>query len=137
MVETILIAFRSLRAIQAPDGLCETIKTMALKAEKLGDFNEASRFIEELVRALQLNGVSSRSLVGSLSRAVRALGLHGEFLATPDYFQTVLWGEDAHQQRVHLAVWRSGKFNLLVSTGKAMKSRTGWPAYLEHEDRGE
>ena len=88
------------------------MNAMALNAEKQDDFNEASRFIEELVRASQLYGVSSRVMVGSLSRAVRALGLHGDFLATPNYVQTVLWGEDHHQQRVHLSVSRSGNFNL-------------------------
>ncbi len=89
---------------------------MALNADNRGDFNEACRFIEELVRASQLYGVSSRGMVASLSRIVKALGLHGEFLATPNYVHTVLWGEDEHQQRVHLAVSRSGNFDLAKLT---------------------
>ena len=59
--------------------------------EKELQFNEACHFIEVLVKAV---------------------GLHGEFLATPNYVQTILWGEDEGQQQVHLAVSRSGNYDL-------------------------
>lgn len=76
------------------------------------DFKEASGFIDALVKATQSYGVASRAVVVTLSRVVKALGLNGEFIATPNYVQTVLWGDDEHQQSIHLAVSRSGDFNL-------------------------
>ncbi len=77
-----------------------------------GSFEESCLFIEALVQVSQLYGVSSHAMVTSFSRITKALGLNGEFIATPSYVQTILWGEDDHQQRVHLAVSRSGNYDL-------------------------
>jgi len=76
------------------------------------DVAESYAFVEALVRALQLYGVSSQALRTSFARVVAALGLHGQLLATPSYVQTVLWRDDERQQRVHLSVARSGNYHL-------------------------
>jgi len=52
--------------------------------EARSDFDESCRFIDALVDAAQSYGVSSRTMLVYFSRVVKALGLKGEFIATPN-----------------------------------------------------
>lgn len=75
------------------------------------NFDQACRFIDALVAALQRYGVSSSAMESLLARVARALHLRGEFLATPAQVQSILWDEE-DRQRLHISVASAGNYDL-------------------------
>ena len=76
------------------------------------DFDRACRFINALVAAVQRHGVSSSSMELLLVRVTRALGLKGQFLATPTQVQSIIWDSDEDNQRLHISVAKAGNYDL-------------------------
>ncbi len=75
-------------------------------------FDRACRFLDRLAPAMQRYGVSSSSMESTLARVARALGLRGEFLATPTQVQSILWRDDDERQRLHVSVSSAGDYDL-------------------------
>ncbi len=76
------------------------------------DFDRACRFITALVGFVQRYGISSSSMESLLVRVAHALRLQGQFLATPNQVQSILWDDDADSQRLHISVARAGDYDL-------------------------
>lgn len=74
--------------------------------------DEKFLFVEELLYNLQKFGVASSRMMIDLVGMVKELGIHGQFLVTPDSSQSVLWGENKEQDRIHLTIQTSGNYDL-------------------------
>ena len=76
------------------------------------EFDRTCRFINALVAVEQRYGVSSASMESMLVRVSRAVGLRGQFMATPAQVQSILWDMDEDTQRLHLSVASAGNYDL-------------------------
>lgn len=76
------------------------------------DFDRACRFLNALVAAVQRYGVSSSAMESLLARVARALHVQGQFLATPNQVQSILWDTDEDRQRLHISVSSGGNYDM-------------------------
>jgi len=76
------------------------------------DFDQACRFLDALVSAVQRYGVSSSAMESLLTRVARVLHIQGQFLATPTQVQSILWDDDEDRQRLHISVSSAGNYDL-------------------------
>lgn len=75
-------------------------------------FDEACRFVIQLGTAAHGYGVASFRLESYLSRVTQALGLRGEFMATPAYINFILWRHGETQQHDHFARMSAPGFDM-------------------------
>ena len=68
------------------------------------DFDQACRFLDALVAAVQRYGVSSSAMESMLARVAQALHLQGQFLATPTQVQSIIWDEDEDRPQLRLSL---------------------------------
>ena len=76
------------------------------------DFDRSCRFLDALVEAMQRYGVSSSAMESMLARVAQALNLQGQFMASPTQVQSIIWGDDEDQQRLHISVASAGNYDL-------------------------
>jgi len=76
------------------------------------DLDQACRFLNALVPAIQRYGISSSAMESQLARVASALHVRGQFLATPTEVQSILWEGEDDLQRIHISVVNAGDYDL-------------------------